>query len=878
MSLLGTVLESYGSFVAGRIGNPMLTNEDYDQIDAEEMELMDIKWCLASVEKGHFKRECTNREASGAQNPFNNNDYYRKAIYHQDAQQPTQQQAQTAHGRNVIEESSKRACMVNQDEKKPSTGFNWDKYIPADGKACVIDQDDEKLPEGFSWENFNWDNYDPNKAPVHTAFVARIEKDSDDDTEYYAKRMRDHLKMLAESDSEDEKAKQKKKKIKTPVNSDDEDVPVVRRNVKEVPKFKISEEVDAREIPVNCEICEIIKKKNSELINNMNRLKESYDVLNKAMNMYNDTSEEQATAMKTLQGAFMIKQKVVNNYIEKCAVLEQKLEAQRIETERVNRLLKSYSCTSYVIDRIYPTVEGMKAFEEDEVTKEQTEEKTPEKKNEKKNDTKKKADKKNSGKKQGVSYNKCPPPLENGYLPRNPNSKKVQKATNLQWESESSVNLPESIDVTFTSFDTDQQSQLMKKVVDHVLDNDETEESKSESMSESKSESSTPGQNEKQGKRVYDKEFLLSKSNLNDETFKVVYTLNDSDKLYSDEEFPIRGVKTEMIRKVFKLTEINISEIKDINLTDKPKKYTSRCQQRLNKKRVTVLVLVFKRNQTIMVISKRKVLVLLQQKNQKYVRDFKSKMTFVSGTSSKEEKEKLFRKQSNRDFLAMKQDEMKTIDQKKKTRTYFKCGKSGHIAMNYFQANQTKQGVSKLKEKVIEFEPPIDRTKLFKNSKFKIGECLNRFYKKRAKSDNQKWVVKKSVDSSSDDSDRSKSEELSSGDESDSTKSEEPQIVENGEESAPTVDYENFPPLRAENFKKKIGKVEISNQFYSDKKVFDVEKAFNPKVKHIFGKMIDRKIKRVKEFCEKKMGGKKPSVGNSVTPKAGQAWVDIFFE
>ncbi|KAJ0828321.1 hypothetical protein HanRHA438_Chr17g0835871 [Helianthus annuus] len=49
MSLSGTVLESYGSFVAGRIGNPMLIKEDYHQIDAEEMELMDIKWCLASV-------------------------------------------------------------------------------------------------------------------------------------------------------------------------------------------------------------------------------------------------------------------------------------------------------------------------------------------------------------------------------------------------------------------------------------------------------------------------------------------------------------------------------------------------------------------------------------------------------------------------------------------------------------------------------------------------------------------------------------------------------------------------------------------------------------------------------------------------------------
>ncbi|MFS8007640.1 hypothetical protein Hanom_Chr14g01263431 [Helianthus anomalus] len=64
---------------------------------------------------------------------------------------------------------------------------------------------------------------------------------------------------------------------------------------------------------------------------------------------------------------------------------------QRIETERVNRLLKSYSCASYVIDRIYPTVEGMKAFEEED-----TEEK-------------------NFGKKHSASYTKCSPPLENGF-------------------------------------------------------------------------------------------------------------------------------------------------------------------------------------------------------------------------------------------------------------------------------------------------------------------------------------------------------------------------------------------------------------------------------------------------------------------------------
>ncbi|XP_035843923.1 transcription initiation factor TFIID subunit 3-like [Helianthus annuus] len=188
--------------------------------------------------------------------------------------------------------------------------------------------------------------------------------------------MAEHLKMMAGSDSEDEKAKKKKKKVKTQVSSEDE-APVVKRKVKEVPKFKISEDVIAKEIHVNCETCVIMKKKNSELLNNMNRLKESYDVLNKAKNMYNESNEEQSTAMQTLQGAFMIKQKIVNNYIEKCAALEQKLELQRIETDRVNR---------------------MKAFEEDEVTEDQNEEKIPEKKTEKKKDTKKKTNKKDSEK------------------------------------------------------------------------------------------------------------------------------------------------------------------------------------------------------------------------------------------------------------------------------------------------------------------------------------------------------------------------------------------------------------------------------------------------------------------------------------------------
>ncbi|KAJ0722715.1 putative transcription factor interactor and regulator CCHC(Zn) family [Helianthus annuus] len=114
-NFLASILESYEGLVARKIGNSELTQEDYDQIDLEEMELIDLRWCLASCirraqrfmeitgrkslggpstklgfdkskvtcfkckQKGHFKRECRNSAVEEAANPFKD-DYYRKAI------------------------------------------------------------------------------------------------------------------------------------------------------------------------------------------------------------------------------------------------------------------------------------------------------------------------------------------------------------------------------------------------------------------------------------------------------------------------------------------------------------------------------------------------------------------------------------------------------------------------------------------------------------------------------------------------------------------------------------------------------------------------------------------------------------------------------
>ncbi|KAL9994360.1 putative transcription factor interactor and regulator CCHC(Zn) family [Helianthus debilis subsp. tardiflorus] len=633
------------------------------------------------------------------------------------------------------------------------------------------------------------------------------------------------------------------------------------RTVKDVPEFEVKVDAEPVKVPEKCMNYDSLIKQNNELLYNINRLKESYDTMNREINKYTDSNCEQVVAMNTLKSAYLRQLDDVNFHIKKCADPELKLATRKIETERVNKLLESYSCSTFVVDRIYPIVKELKTFEEVKTSEE------------KKSVTKDKDKVKSSGKKSSVVYNRCPPPVENGYSPRNPNYERVEKAINLQWESGPSDNLPENIDVTYTSSDTDHESKLIKSVVNQVLDKDDSEESKPESKPESKSESNTSKPTIKKDKRVYNKEFLISKSNLNDESFKVAYTLKDSDKLYSDDAFPIRSVKFEMINKLFKITEINISEIKDLNLSEKPKQYTSREQKRINKKMGYNCGYSFQKKPNQNRNFQRKGLGFNQPKNYKNEKVYKPKTVFVSGKTSEAEKEQAFRKQTNQEFLAKKHEDMKknVVPRKIEKRTCFQCKTIGHVAKDCSKTFKPKQEVSsKLKEKVVEkTELSTQKFTGFENSTFEKGECSKSTLKRKENVINQKWVVKGSGNNS--------------GDESDSTKSEEPRVEKKVERSVPTMNDENFPPLRAENFMKKVGKVEISNQFYSDKKKFDVEKTFNGNVKRIFGQMVNGKAKSVKEFYASKRRvhksiERKDEEDVVVTPNEGQAWVDIFFK
>ncbi|KAF5813423.1 putative transcription factor interactor and regulator CCHC(Zn) family [Helianthus annuus] len=184
-----------------------MTKEDYNHIDPEEMKLTDIRWCMAGVvrraqqfmeisvrnsiegpdsklgfdkskvtcfrckEKGHFKRECINREVNENINMFGS-DYYKKAIHHRNSQHPL-----TISRPIPIEDGSKskdKALVVMQEDE----GFNWNSLIPkTDGLALMAElvelgesEKVEKTADELHAE-INFDEYSENSVEAKSTIL-----------------------------------------------------------------------------------------------------------------------------------------------------------------------------------------------------------------------------------------------------------------------------------------------------------------------------------------------------------------------------------------------------------------------------------------------------------------------------------------------------------------------------------------------------------------------------------------------------------------------------------------------------------------------------------------------------------------------------------
>ncbi|KAJ0508376.1 putative transcription factor interactor and regulator CCHC(Zn) family [Helianthus annuus] len=301
---------------------------------------------------------------------------------------------------------------------------------------------------------------------------------------------------------------------------------------------------------------------------------------------------------------YEIKQGVVNSYIEDVA----KLKRQIADLEQDNNKLKSYHASSYVLERIFNIKPDGKDSEQNK-------------------------------KGIGSEFHQVPPPEKFVFY----DEEKVEKAFNLVDQ------LPDNIDITYSKSDYSSDSEVVGKVVESVLKEESVESGNSKSQDE----------NEGYFHDGYLKNTKFEKK-LNHDSKGLVYTMIGSDKLFLDVVFPIQNVISEKVDKVFKMVEIEKSEIPKFAGKGHKTFYNKPGFKKKNMK----AGLGYKKKQN-------------WKKNE--VPSYQTKMSFVQEKSLAEEKELKIGRQSNDEFLAQKKKQQPQVKDVSK-RTCFKCDQIGHLA------------------------------------------------------------------------------------------------------------------------------------------------------------------------------------------------------
>ncbi|KAJ0929621.1 putative transcription factor interactor and regulator CCHC(Zn) family [Helianthus annuus] len=317
-------------------------------------------------------------------------------------------------------------------------------------------------------------------------------------------------------------------------------------------------------------------------------VKEAYETLKSKVKSLDDRLCACQRNTKFLEARFEDKQRVLNQYIDDVAKLKQELA----DKEKLVNKLQSYHSSSYILERIFNITPDEKASEKNK-------------------------------KGIGSEYHQVPPPLENNYTFYD--GEKVEKVINMVDQ------LPDNIDVTYTKSDDISDLEVVGKVVESIF--------KEESVDTGKTES----QDENEG-NFHDGYLKITKSkkNLNDDSKGLVYTMIGSDKLFLDVVFPIQNVISEKVDQVFKMVEIEKSEISKFAGKGHKTFYNKPGVKKKNMK----AGLGYKKKQN-------------RKKNE--VPNYQAKLSFVQGNSLAEEKELKIGRQSNAEFEAQKRKQQPQV-------------------------------------------------------------------------------------------------------------------------------------------------------------------------------------------------------------------------
>ncbi|XP_022013953.1 uncharacterized protein LOC110913430 [Helianthus annuus] len=239
----------------------------------------------------------------------------------------------------------------------------------------------------------------------------------------------------------------------------------------------------------------------------------------------------------------------------------------------------------------------------------------------------------------------------------------VEKELNMNVKGEVD-NLPDNIDVTFSepSDEDSVESEVVKNVVENVLKTD--------------SDSTISNEDDDCFLNNYLPKSKV-KNNLKDEPTLVMYQVCGSDKLYPDEEFPIENVNVDKLEKVFKLVEIDVSEVDRLSSSkrflnfQKDKSYYNKPR---NPPRFQ------NNNQNKGVYGQRDGKNNQRRNFQKS--KFVNKTTLVKSSSSMNDQESEIFSKTNEEFFEKKASQTQTEGPSRviDNRTCSKCNKVGHIA------------------------------------------------------------------------------------------------------------------------------------------------------------------------------------------------------